>query len=71
MSPRKKLHTLGHSGKKISGVQLTYEMLIGKGEWEDTKKQADLACAVIPHIPEAVFWAWEKIDGDADTREVI
>lgn len=57
----KKTSHLGHSGKKISGVQLTYEMLIGKGEWEDTKKQAALTCGVIPHIPEAVFWASKRL----------
>lgn len=44
-------------------------MLIGKGDWENTGKQAALTCVILTHVCEAALLALEKIDGDAGFKE--
>lgn len=46
-----KLHTLGHSGR-ISKVQMTYEMLIWKGQYADVKRQAALPRDILSQVHE-------------------
>lgn len=65
-----KVHALGWSGRNFSGIRLNYEMLIGKGKWENTEKETALPCIAFTYVHKAALCALEKIDSDTEFKEI-
>lgn len=60
---KEKLQSLGRAGRQLlEGVRLTYDMLVGDGQWATTEQQIQLAQGALTHVRDVALWAWEKVD---------
>lgn len=63
---KKVIQSIHPTERNMSGVELTYEMLVGEGRWADPHKQATLPAGILTIVREIALWAWGQIDADSE-----
>lgn len=65
-----KLDSLGNTKKKVSGVTLSYDMLMGENEFSKVPTQSELPIAVWAIVKDIALRAWESIDTEVSHRNL-